>query len=95
MKIAVIGSGYVGLVASAGFADMGNDVVSADIDPAKIAMLARGEVPIYEPGLDKMIAHNVKEGRLSFTTDVASAAAGAEVIFLAVAPRPCPMARPI
>ncbi|MGD0838654.1 MAG: UDP-glucose/GDP-mannose dehydrogenase family protein [Polyangia bacterium] len=90
MKIAVIGSGYVGLVASAGFADMGNDVVSADIDPAKIAMLARGEVPIYEPGLDKMIAHNVKEGRLSFTTDVASAAAGAEVIFLAVGTPPLP-----
>lgn len=90
MKIAVIGSGYVGLVAAAGFADMGNDVVSADIDPAKIAMLVRGEVPIYEPGLDKLIGHNVKEGRLHFTTDVAGAVAGAEAVFLAVGTPPRP-----
>jgi UDPglucose 6-dehydrogenase len=90
MKIAVIGSGYVGLVAGAGFADMGNDVVSADIDPAKIAMLVRGEVPIYEPGLDKLIGHNVKEGRLHFTTDVVAAVAGAEAIFLAVGTPPLP-----
>ena len=90
MKIAVIGSGYVGLVAGAGFADMGNDVVSADIDPAKIAMLGRGEIPIYEPGLDKLVGHNVKEGRLTFTTDVSGAAAGAEVIFLAVGTPPLP-----
>lgn len=88
MKIAVIGSGYVGLVAGAGFADMGNDVVCADIDPAKIAMLGRGEIPIYEPGLDKLIGHNVKEGRLHFTTDVSAAAAGAEAIFLAVGTPP-------
>ncbi len=88
MKIAVIGSGYVGLVAGAGFADMGNDVVSADIDPEKIAMLARGEIPIYEPGLDKLIGHNVKEGRLCFTTDVGAAVAGAEAIFLAVGTPP-------
>jgi UDPglucose 6-dehydrogenase len=90
MKIAVIGSGYVGLVAGAGFADMGNDVVSADIDPAKIAMLERGEIPIYEPGLDKLIGHNVKEGRLRFTTDVSAAVAGAEAIFLAVGTPPLP-----
>jgi len=90
MKIAVIGSGYVGLVAGAGFADMGNDVVSADIDPAKIAMLGRGEIPIYEPGLDKLIGHNVKEGRLHFTTDVSAAVAGAEAIFLAVGTPPLP-----
>jgi UDPglucose 6-dehydrogenase len=90
MRIAVIGSGYVGLVAGAGFADMGNDVVSADIDPAKIAMLKRGEVPIYEPGLDKLIEHNVKEGRLGFTTDVPAAVAGAEAIFLAVGTPPLP-----
>jgi UDPglucose 6-dehydrogenase len=90
MKIAVIGSGYVGLVAGAGFADMGNEVVSADIDPAKIAMLGRGEIPIYEPGLDKLIGHNVKEGRLTFTTDVAGAVAGAEAIFLAVGTPPLP-----
>jgi len=90
MKIAVIGSGYVGLVAGAGFADMGNDVVSADIDPAKIAMLGRGEVPIYEPGLEKLIGHNVKEGRLRFTTDVEGSVAGAEAIFLAVGTPPLP-----
>jgi UDPglucose 6-dehydrogenase len=90
MKIAVIGSGYVGLVAGAGFADMGNDVVAADVDPAKVAMLRRGEVPIYEPGLDKLIEHNVNEGRLSFTTDVASAVAGVEVVFLAVGTPPLP-----
>jgi UDPglucose 6-dehydrogenase len=90
MKIAVIGTGYVGLVAGAGFSDMGGDVVCADIDASKIAMLKRGEVPIYEPGLDKLIGHNVKEGRLSFTTDVAAAVAGAEVIFLAVGTPPRP-----
>jgi UDPglucose 6-dehydrogenase len=90
MKIAVIGTGYVGLVAGAGFSDMGSDVVCADIDAAKIAMLERGEIPIYEPGLDKLIEHNVKEGRLSFTTDVPVAVAGAEVIFLAVGTPPKP-----
>jgi UDPglucose 6-dehydrogenase len=88
MKIAVIGTGYVGLVAGAGFADMGSDVVCADIDAAKIAMLGRGEIPIYEPGLEKLIAHNVREGRLSFTTDVPAAVAGSAVIFLAVGTPP-------
>ena len=90
MKIAVIGTGYVCLVAGAGFSDMGNDVVCVDIDASKIAMLKRGEIPIYEPGLDKLIEHNVKEGRLSFTTDVSAAVAGAEVIFLAVGTPPRP-----
>ena len=88
MRIAVIGTGYVGLVAGAGFADMGNDVVCADIDAEKIAMLKRGEIPIYEPGLDKLIGRNVKDGRLSFATDVAAAVAGAELIFLAVGTPP-------
>ena len=88
MKIAVIGTGYVGLVAGAGFADMGSDVVCADIDVAKIAMLERGEIPIYEPGLEKLIAHNVREGRLSFTTDVPAAVAGSAVVFLAVGTPP-------
>jgi UDPglucose 6-dehydrogenase len=88
MKIAVIGTGYVGLVAGAGFADMGSDVVCADIDAAKIAMLGRGEIPIYEPGLEKLIAHNVREGRLSFTTDVPAAVAGSAVVFLAVGTPP-------
>jgi UDPglucose 6-dehydrogenase len=90
MKIAVVGTGYVGLVAGAGFADMGSDVVCADIDVAKIAMLERGEIPIYEPGLEKLIAHNVQEGRLSFTTDVRAAVAGSAVVFLAVGTPPLP-----
>ncbi len=90
MKIAVIGTGYVGLVAGAGFADMGSDVACADIDAAKIAMLKRGEIPIYEPGLDKLIEHNVREGRLTFTTDVPAAVAGSEVVFLAVGTPPLP-----
>src|SRR5512142_2639973 len=90
MQIAVIGTGYVGLVAGAGFAEMGNDVVCADVDATKIAMLARGQIPIYEPGLDGLIARNVQEARLSFTTDVAKAAGGAEVVFLAVGTPPLP-----
>ena len=90
MKIAVIGTGYVGLVVGAGFSDMGNDVVCADIDAAKIARLKSGEIPIYEPGLEKLIGHNVREGRLSFTTDVPSAVAGSEVVFLAVGTPPLP-----
>jgi UDPglucose 6-dehydrogenase len=90
MRIAVIGTGYVGLVAGAGFADMGNEVVCADTDAAKIAMLKRGEMPIYEPGLDKLIARNVEEGRLGFATDVGPAVAGAEVVILAVGTPPLP-----
>jgi len=90
MKICVIGTGYVGLVAGAGFADMGNDVTCCDIDGEKIAVLKRGEVPIYEPGLDKLIAHNVEESRLAFTTDMAAAVAGAEVVVLAVGTPPAP-----
>ena len=88
MKIAVIGTGYVGLVAGAGFADMGNDVLCADIDVSKIDMLNRGEVPIYEPGLDRLIKHNTSEGRLSFTTDISAAVAGVDVVFLAVGTPP-------
>ena len=76
MKICVIGTGYVGLVAGAGYADMGNDVTCCDIDGEKITALKQGQVPIYEPGLDKLIAHNVQESRLSFTTDISSAVAG-------------------
>jgi UDPglucose 6-dehydrogenase len=90
MKIAVIGTGYVGLVAGAGFADMGSDVVCVDVDEEKIAMLKRGEMPIYEPGLDKLIGHNVRERRLSFTTDVTAAMAGTEVVILAVGTPPLP-----
>jgi len=90
MKICVIGTGYVGLVAGAGFADMGNDVVCCDVDAQKIEGLQRGVMPIYEPGLDKLVTHNAAEGRLTFTTNVASGVAGAEVILLAVGTPPGP-----
>ncbi len=90
MKICVIGTGYVGLVAGAGFADMGNDVVCCDVDAAKIEGLKAGVMPIYEPGLDKLVIHNAAEGRLSFTTDVAAGVAGTEVILLAVGTPPGP-----
>jgi UDPglucose 6-dehydrogenase len=90
MKICVIGTGYVGLVAGAGFADMGNDVTCCDIDQAKIDGLKRGEMPIYEPGLDKLVVNNVAESRLVFTTDVAAGVAGAEIILLAVGTPPGP-----
>jgi UDPglucose 6-dehydrogenase len=84
MKVAVIGSGYVGLVAGACFAETGNDVTCADISEPKIAMLRKNEIPIYEPGLEEMVRRNQAEGRLTFTTDVASAVAAARVVFIAV-----------
>ena len=70
MRVAVIGSGYVGLVTGACLAETGNDVVCADIDAGKIERLQRNDVPIYEPGLDEMIRRNQAEGRLTFTNDV-------------------------
>ena len=88
MQLAVIGTGYVGLVAGAGFADFGNDVACVDVSAAKIERLQRGEVPIYEPGLDVLIAKNVRDGRLTFSTDVAAAIRGAEVVFIAVGTPP-------
>jgi UDPglucose 6-dehydrogenase len=84
MKIAMVGSGYVGLVSGACFADFGHDVVCIDKDPAKIDSLRAGIMPIYEPGLAELVASNVKAGRLSFTTDLAEAIAGAGAIFIAV-----------
>jgi UDPglucose 6-dehydrogenase len=84
MRLCVIGTGYVGLVAGAGFADFGNDVACVDVDAKKIAALQAGQVPIYEPGLDALIARNAKAGRLTFSTDVAAGVAGAEVAFIAV-----------
>lgn len=84
MKICVIGTGYVGLVAGTCFAESGNDVTCVDIDAAKIAKLEAGEVPIYEPGLEELIARNVGEGRLSFTTDVKCAVKSAVACFIAV-----------
>jgi UDPglucose 6-dehydrogenase len=84
MKIAMIGTGYVGLVSGVCFSDFGHDVVCVDNDPRKIEMLERGEVPIYEPGLDMLMARNVKAGRLTFTGDLKAAVAGAEAVFIAV-----------
>jgi len=70
MKVGVIGTGYVGLVLGAGLAECGNHVVCGDIDERKIAMLNAGGIPIYEPGLDDLVARNRTHGRLSFTTDI-------------------------
>ncbi|MBC8292651.1 MAG: UDP-glucose/GDP-mannose dehydrogenase family protein [Proteobacteria bacterium] len=84
MKITVIGTGYVGLVAGTCFAESGNDVICVDIDEAKIDRLRKGEVPIYEPGLEELIRRNVTEGRLSFSTDLAGAIRHALVCFIAV-----------
>jgi UDPglucose 6-dehydrogenase len=84
MKIAMIGTGYVGLVSGVCFSDFGHEVVCVDKDPAKIKMLNRGEVPIYEPGLDALMAKNVEAERLSFTTDLTAAVADAEAVFIAV-----------
>ncbi|AKS47579.1 UDP-glucose dehydrogenase [Octadecabacter temperatus] len=84
MKIAVIGTGYVGLVSGVCFSDFGHDVVCVDKDPAKISKLEAGEVPIYEPGLEELMAKNVDAGRLTFTMDLAAAIDGAEAVFIAV-----------
>ncbi|OJT21799.1 UDP-glucose 6-dehydrogenase [Archangium sp. Cb G35] len=84
MHIAIIGTGYVGLVAGTCFADSGNDVVCVDIDARKIAQLQQGEVPIYEPGLEELIRKNTRDRRLSFTTELAPAVARAQVVFIAV-----------
>ena len=84
MKIAMIGTGYVGLVTGVCLSDFGHDVVCVDKNPAKIEMLERGEAPIYEPGLETLMARNVDGGRLSFTTDLARAVDGADAVFIAV-----------
>jgi len=84
MKITMIGSGYVGLVSGACFADFGHDVVCVDKDEGKIASLRAGGIPIYEPGLDQLVANNVAAGRLSFTTDLAAGVADADAVFIAV-----------
>jgi UDPglucose 6-dehydrogenase len=88
MKVGVIGSGYVGLVAGACLAESGNDVVCADIDERKIARLNAGEIPIYEPGLEPLIERNLAAGRLTFTTDVPAAVRASHVIFIAVGTPP-------
>jgi UDPglucose 6-dehydrogenase len=88
MHVAVIGSGYVGLVAGACLAETGNDVVCVDKDADKIARLQKNEVPIYEPGLEPMIRRNQAEGRLTFTTDIGAAVRAARVVFIAVGTPP-------
>src|ERR1022692_752609 len=84
MRIAMIGAGYVGLVSGACFADFGHQVTCVDKDADKIASLRRGEIPIFEPGLDALVASNVKAGRLDFTTDLTAPVAGADAVFIAV-----------
>jgi len=84
MNVAVIGTGYVGLVTGVGFAETGNSVICADVDASKIERLQRNKIPIYEPGLEPMVQRNQNEGRLSFTTDVSAAVEASDIVFIAV-----------
>ncbi len=84
MRVAMIGTGYVGLVSGACFADFGHDVTCVDKDVGKIAALDRGEIPIYEPDLDRLVAANMRAGRLDFTTELAGPVAQADAVFIAV-----------
>ena len=88
MKITIFGSGYVGLVTGACFADVGNDVMCVDVDPRKVDMLQRGEIPIHEPGLDDLVRRNGESGRLHFTTDLAAGVAHGLFQFIAVGTPP-------
>ena len=90
MKIAVVGTGYVGLVTGTCLAETGNEVACVDCDERKVALLGRGDIPIYEPGLAELVARNTAEGRLTFTTDLPAAARDAKLIFLAVGTPPQP-----
>src|SRR6185503_16849198 len=89
MKIAMIGTGYVGLVTGTCLADSGNDVTCLDIDQAKIERLEHGDVPIYEPGLAELVERNASAGRLRFTTRTEDAIRGARLVFLAVGTPMC------
>src|SRR4028119_1045705 len=84
MKLAVIGTGYVGLVAGVCFAESGNDVICVDVDQSKVERLSQGELTIYEPGLDRLFHRNREEERLVFTSDLAEAVHASEIIFLAL-----------
>ena len=88
MRITIFGSGYVGLVTGACFANVGNQVVCVDIDESKIEALRKGQIPIYEPGLEDIIKSCVEEGSLTFTTDAAQAVDHGEMIFIAVGTPP-------
>src|SRR5713101_5436488 len=88
MNIAVVGTGYVGLVTGAVFADLGNDVVCVDKDATKIDMLRAGQIPIYEPGLEELVHRNAADGRLCFTTDLAQTVRRSDIIFIAVGTPP-------
>ena len=88
MKISIIGTGYVGLVSGACLAELGNDIMCLDVDTAKIDMLRRGEIPIYEPGLDALVKRNAAAGRLQFTTDAKQSALHGDVQFIAVGTPP-------
>jgi UDPglucose 6-dehydrogenase len=84
MKIAVVGTGYVGLVTGTCFAETGNNVVCVDIDEAKIASLKAGKITIYEPGLEQLFDRNIEQGRLTFTTELREGIKDAQIIFLAL-----------
>src|SRR3954451_11098356 len=88
MHIAVVGTGYVGLVTGACFAEFGVDVICVDVDVKKVENLNEGIIPIYEPGLDKIVDRNVEAGRLRFTTDLKEAVRQSQVVFLAVGTPP-------
>lgn len=94
MNICVIGTGYVGLVTGTVFSDLGNEVVCVDKDAAKIAMLERCEMPIYEPGLEEMVRHNADDGRLFFTIDLETAVRRSDIIFICVGTPPSPNGEP-
>ena len=88
MKIAVLGSGYVGLTTGACLAETGNDVICVDILEDRVEALKRGEIPFFEPGLGALVSRNLEEGRLSFTTDVSRAVRASRIIFIAVGTPP-------
>ena len=88
MNICVIGTGYVGLVTGVVFSDLGNDVVCVDLNAEKVDNLNRGIMPIYEPGLEEMVARNAADGRLIFTTDLSHGVQSSDVVFIAVGTPP-------
>ena len=84
MRVVMIGTGYVGLVSGACFAEFGAEVTCVDVDAAKVARLKAGQIPIYEPGLEALVAKNVREKRLTFTTELGNVAGAADLVFVAV-----------